>query len=168
MPIRPPNHCNGPGPHADMGRAYGGGSLCTACRKVIDSSRNSDRPNRRAIYPAFYDKHRKAIVNWGNILCQRVELVTRVYCGAPADVLHHLLAADHYPQFLCDWRNCVRVCRHHHSTSAGDKGDCLYLPTITPSSLGGVPPLYFAPGAKVPINIVLWSLDSQKRILIER
>ena len=139
---------------------------CGPCTAISKGETSDNSAIRRGRYPAQYDKFRDAVKAYGNVFCQHVESGTRIRCRNLAEILHHLLAADDYPQFLTNHKKRVRVCRSHHPHTTGDPGGIEYTPTIWPAMLGGAPRVDTIPGERVPGEVILWTLASQRRILL--
>jgi hypothetical protein len=165
MPMKPPTLCIGFGPHSDSGLAETG-SYCPACKSRINQESNRRDADRRKRYGTDWDKFTGSLKAYGNVICQHVDLYTGVQCRDMAEITHHILAADTYPQFLLDWRNVVRVCRKHHPQTKGDDGKCLYIPTTWPISLGGNPPVTVCAGQRIPPGTEVWSLSSVRKRLL--
>ncbi len=136
-------------------------------RPYSDPDRSRAQANsRRERYNRAHEHFRAAVIAFGNVICQHVDGRTRVRCDRLAEILHHLLPADDYPELMCDYRNAVMLCRAHHPNSKGDPGGIEYTPTVWPEALAGKPHEEIGPGEVVPKGIELWSLEGQRRVLL--
>jgi hypothetical protein len=166
MPMAPPRACDTPGCPS---KALPGTWLCETHKAQSQKRHNQQSADRRKkLTPAYESKFRPALISAGNVLCQRVitEHGQRIRCTERAEICHHLLGTDEYPQHVTNWLNAVMVCRPHNPNLGGDPGGLEYIPTQWSSSLGGDPPVHVAPGERIPEGTPLWTLATQrKRIL---
>jgi hypothetical protein len=164
-PMMPPRACQGPGPHS--GYAEPRTWLCSACKAKSQSHHDQQSAQRRARYGRGWEQFTNGLKLWGNVICQFVveQNNQRTRCDQPAEITHHLLGAEQYPQWLLNPNNVVRVCRAHHPNSPDDPGTAQYIPTIIPTMMGGTPVEPVGPGERIPPNMELWSAGSQRRKL---
>jgi hypothetical protein len=141
--------------------------MCPECRKKSQQRHDQQSSQRRARYGPEYEKFREYLKTCGNLFCQHVdELGYR--CTAPAEITHHLLSAEEFPKFKCDYRNAVRVCRAHHENTPSDSGRARYIPTRFKFPMQpATPTIDCAPGDRLaaPDYERLWTLATQRRLL---
>jgi hypothetical protein len=167
-PMAPPKACIGPGPHGPVGGdlVTDGGFLCQNCKAKAAKERSAQAAERQKRYPYAFQKFRKQLIAFGNVLCQFVDSETRMRCREFSKLCHHLIDAHEYPQFLCEQRNVVFVCYGHHPGTSGDPGGIEYIPTQGSLMLGGEQVPQVGPGQIAPPDMKLWTLEGQKKVLL--
>jgi hypothetical protein len=167
MPMAPPKACIGPAGQHDPpnGVVTDGGFLCRSCKAKSVARASEYAEQRRSRYPYHFEKFRAYLQSCGNMLCQFVDPDRRRRCERVGVMCHHLLDAAAFPQFLTQRINVVFLCRTHHPNTPGDPGVNAYVPTQG-SLAGGEAVPFFAPFEPIPAGAELWTLDTQRRLLL--